>query len=524
MGHRFNDLLRACPHHGFSELHQLDTFYNALNSNDQDSLNSAAGGNFLDKMPRDCLRIIESKSKVRNSRNKPVVAKVSTSTSTPGISSEVAELKDMVKALLLDKKNQSPAPTPVKAVEESCVTCGGAHSYQTCPATTGNVYRDNIQEYVSQAAAANYNQGNTVNKGPGFKIIFDSSRFSFPLQLTNPQFSEGHVYRPQVVQPPVLSSSRPIKAQPTRFKVEREPEVTKDTMLPTNNGSTEVVQPLVRSFCIEDDPTSPEVDPTYYDPDGDILLLEAILNRTDAVWILLLQTFDVVFTRINKEQRILAPYHLSRLEEPTRYTREQGNHRNISSRDSWFSCSCVYRTPWFADFAKLPMRGIALSRELSSQLKNNFQRCQKTLIREDPSYSQNTRAVQMFRRCRAGKEASRHSRMLASMDPRGHITVANLPPKRSLMRDSVWLQYTKMPTSGLKIGLVPTTRKFFTIRDEMHSKFIQVCEYLGRLGHWTSWVTRSIFYRQQMLYLWSVEYLLKMGVKQGASPPNVRPE
>ncbi|GJS00309.1 reverse transcriptase domain-containing protein [Tanacetum coccineum] len=118
---RFNDLLRACPHHGFSELHQLDTFYNALNSNDQDSLNSAAGGNFLDKMPRDCLRIIESKSKVRNSRNKPVVAKVSSSTSTPGISSEVAELKDMVKALLLDKKNQSPAPTPVKAVEESCV-------------------------------------------------------------------------------------------------------------------------------------------------------------------------------------------------------------------------------------------------------------------------------------------------------------------------------------------------------------------------------------------------------------------
>ncbi|GKE92509.1 hypothetical protein Tco_1573604, partial [Tanacetum coccineum] len=78
-----------------------------------------------------CLRIIESKSKVRNSRNKPVVAKVSSSTSTPGISSDVAELKDMV-----------------KAVEESCVTCGGAHSYQTCPATTGNVYRDNIQEYV----------------------------------------------------------------------------------------------------------------------------------------------------------------------------------------------------------------------------------------------------------------------------------------------------------------------------------------------------------------------------------------
>nr|GEX61656.1 reverse transcriptase domain-containing protein [Tanacetum cinerariifolium] len=159
---RFNYLLRACPHHGFSELHQLDTFYNALNVNDQDSLNSATGGNFLDKMPRECLKIIESKSKVRQSRDKAVVAKVGTSSCTPVISSNVAELLDMVKALLLDKKNQSPAPThaPVKAVEPNYVTCGGAHPYQNCPTTQENAYRDNIQEYVSQAAAANYNQGN----------------------------------------------------------------------------------------------------------------------------------------------------------------------------------------------------------------------------------------------------------------------------------------------------------------------------------------------------------------------------
>ncbi|GJY02112.1 hypothetical protein Tco_0360264 [Tanacetum coccineum] len=153
---RFKDLLHACPHHGFSKLHQLDTFYNALKSNDQDSLNSAAGGNFLDKMPRDCLAIIESKSKVRYSGSKTIVAKV-----TPSVSPDVAELKEMVKALLLDKKNQSQAPATVKVVEESCVTCGGAHSYRNCPATDGNVYRNNIQEYVSQAAAVNYNQRNT---------------------------------------------------------------------------------------------------------------------------------------------------------------------------------------------------------------------------------------------------------------------------------------------------------------------------------------------------------------------------
>ncbi|GJV89571.1 hypothetical protein Tco_1533509 [Tanacetum coccineum] len=169
---RFNDLLRASPHHGFSELHQLDTFYNALNANDQDSLNSAAGGNFLDKMPRECLKIIESKSKVRNSRNKAVVAKVSSNSSTLGISPDVAalttkvsELKNMMKTRLIDKQ-KTQAPVPVKADEQSYVTCGGAHSYRNCPATDGNVYRDNIQEYVSQAAAANFNQGNTNSRPP----------------------------------------------------------------------------------------------------------------------------------------------------------------------------------------------------------------------------------------------------------------------------------------------------------------------------------------------------------------------
>nr|GEU82442.1 reverse transcriptase domain-containing protein [Tanacetum cinerariifolium] len=75
---RFKNLLRQCPHHGFSKLHQLDTFYNALNPNDQDALDSAAGGNFLDKIPRDGLSIIESKSKVRYSRSCVTDSRVST--------------------------------------------------------------------------------------------------------------------------------------------------------------------------------------------------------------------------------------------------------------------------------------------------------------------------------------------------------------------------------------------------------------------------------------------------------------
>ncbi|GKA76131.1 reverse transcriptase domain-containing protein [Tanacetum coccineum] len=74
---RFKDLLNKCPHHGFSPLHQIDTFYNSLSQADQDSLNSAAGGNFLTKNTQEALTIIENKSKVQTSRNKPQVASAS---------------------------------------------------------------------------------------------------------------------------------------------------------------------------------------------------------------------------------------------------------------------------------------------------------------------------------------------------------------------------------------------------------------------------------------------------------------
>nr|GEU74859.1 reverse transcriptase domain-containing protein [Tanacetum cinerariifolium] len=133
---RYKDLLRACPHHGFTELHQLDTFYNALNPADQDFLNAATGGNLLEKSPQDALTIIE---------NKPKQTSVVTTAMTA----------------MLKQLQANPPPAQVKAVEEICFTCGGAHPYYQCLAAGGNTFpefRDNILGYVS-AAAGNYNQG-----------------------------------------------------------------------------------------------------------------------------------------------------------------------------------------------------------------------------------------------------------------------------------------------------------------------------------------------------------------------------
>nr|GEY79468.1 hypothetical protein [Tanacetum cinerariifolium] len=115
---RFKDLLRQCPHDG---------------------------GNFLDKIPRECLSIIESKSKVRYSRSRTTDSKANTnvplSSSLPSNSFDLqqiaASLEDKLdihmnrfEKSLIDMKNSFVTPTaPIKAVEEVCVTCGANHSY-----------------------------------------------------------------------------------------------------------------------------------------------------------------------------------------------------------------------------------------------------------------------------------------------------------------------------------------------------------------------------------------------------------
>nr|GFA72519.1 hypothetical protein [Tanacetum cinerariifolium] len=149
--------------------------------------------------PRECLGIIESKSKVRYSRNKPVVAKVSTTASISGISPDVAELKDMVRALLLDKKGQSPAP--VKAVEESCVTCEVNFNQ-------GNTF-------------VNANSTSTLNSGTLPSNTIANPRSNLKAITTRSGVSYNG---PQI--PPLPSFLPPV--------VENKPEATKDTVNPTS--------------------------------------------------------------------------------------------------------------------------------------------------------------------------------------------------------------------------------------------------------------------------------------------------
>nr|GEW94920.1 DNA-directed DNA polymerase [Tanacetum cinerariifolium] len=191
---RFKDLFWQCPHHGFSDLHQLDTFYNALNPNDQDALDSAAGGNFLDKIPRECLSIIESKSKVRYSRSRVTNVRANANAPLPSSSHSnsfdlqqiAASLKDKLdihmnrfEKYLNDIKNSFITPTaPLKAVEEMRPSGFNQPTHQNNNQNRfqGNNFNQNQNRQNNQGAvyqnrpqqALNYqapSQQNTVTQG-----------------------------------------------------------------------------------------------------------------------------------------------------------------------------------------------------------------------------------------------------------------------------------------------------------------------------------------------------------------------
>nr|GEU30520.1 hypothetical protein [Tanacetum cinerariifolium] len=98
---------------------------------------------------------------------------------------------------ILKQFQATPPPASVKAIEEICVTCGGAHPYYQCLAVGGNTFlelRDNIQGYVAEVAV-NYNQGNSVYRPPGMANQIRPSGFAQPnVQNNQNRFSQPQGY------------------------------------------------------------------------------------------------------------------------------------------------------------------------------------------------------------------------------------------------------------------------------------------------------------------------------------------
>nr|GEU94620.1 reverse transcriptase domain-containing protein [Tanacetum cinerariifolium] len=187
------------------EFAQKDNFYNGLNDNDQDSLDAATGGNLLSKTTREALHIIENKSKVRYSRNKPNVSRMNTTSRENDSKTDdmIDKIADQISTLIDIFAKKVVTPSLVKVVEESCVTCGGAHAYYNCPNTDSNqpsvcVAMGTYNQVAPQNCASNYmappgfapvqNSQNRFNQNQGKRNNFNRGNNFQPFQVPNQVF------------------------------------------------------------------------------------------------------------------------------------------------------------------------------------------------------------------------------------------------------------------------------------------------------------------------------------------------
>ncbi|GJT85156.1 hypothetical protein Tco_1066873 [Tanacetum coccineum] len=311
-------LLRQCPHHGFSELHQLDTFYNSLNSNDQDALDSAAGGNFLDKMPQEGLAIIESKSKVRT-QEVPLLSRIS--------DLQVNKLLNEMKALVVT------TPDTCSKQLRKFVSLVDQITILTFVLLTrgGNdfpVFQDNIQQLQQTAAVGNFLQDppsilasqmrTTGVQKEADDFQKNDARFHAKLHTNQPSCSSSLPsipFKPRlkpgnyncsgvsyvglqftaVVDKKVRSRSfydvtceeysQIVLDFPVPLLYKTNPSLTSincfnsfSNTYPFDEGFLYSLGSRLLFIAIDDEPVSPVFNATYYDPEGDILILEALHN------------------------------------------------------------------------------------------------------------------------------------------------------------------------------------------------------------------------------------------------------
>ncbi|GJZ72240.1 reverse transcriptase domain-containing protein [Tanacetum coccineum] len=384
---RFKELLRACPHHGFTELTQVDTFYNGLNENEQDSLNAAAGGNLLSKMTREALNIIENKSKVRYSRNRSNASRMNATSSKTD--ERIDKLADQLSTLVEIVSKKVVTPAPVKAVEETCVTCGGAYSWYNCPtidnnqasvcATTGTYHQVNPPNRVSnQMAPPGFApmQNNGQNRGiaqrllPKIKLpkkkLGDPSKFLIPVMLLRMDYALE-----------LLGFSNPT---------------------PTSEPFTfEFILEEIEAY-LKDDSISPEIDHADCGPEEDICLIEnlfkdlpshleyAYLEENDKLPVIIAKGLkDDEKDALLKEVEELTADHLSTLENPHKDVLE---NKDINEHFPLETLRVISSesTLWFADYANYHA-GNFIIKGMKTQQKKKFFKDVKTLFWDDPIFS-----------------------------------------------------------------------------------------------------------------------------------------
>ncbi|GKC23033.1 hypothetical protein Tco_1025183 [Tanacetum coccineum] len=160
---------------------------------------------------------------------------------------------------LSDKQKGLQLPRPVKAVEQSCVTYGGS-----LPSNTTRTNPKKTLKGITSRSVLAYQRDLRI---PTFFLL---NRGTVPLILGRCFLKTSRalidMYEDMIdsgnLTPgydPIVSNSSP-------------------TLTPFEDSNFLLLEEADAFLALADDPTLPKVDESYYDPEGDILILEALLN------------------------------------------------------------------------------------------------------------------------------------------------------------------------------------------------------------------------------------------------------
>nr|GEV35877.1 reverse transcriptase domain-containing protein [Tanacetum cinerariifolium] len=188
----------------------------------------------------------------------------------------IDKLADLISTLVDIFAKKIVTPAPVKAVEESCVTCGGAHAYYNCPNTDSNqpsvcVGTGTYNQVALQNRASNY------IAPPGFASNQSSTSGTLPSNtIPNPKGEMKAITTKNGVAYEGPSIPTPKKV------VERETEETTDKEQLNFQGSTTHIQPPVTLILEPDVPkTLPKPNIPYPSRLNDQKLHEKATNQME---------------------------------------------------------------------------------------------------------------------------------------------------------------------------------------------------------------------------------------------------
>nr|GEU71001.1 putative reverse transcriptase domain-containing protein [Tanacetum cinerariifolium] len=261
---RYKLSIDRCPNHNMLHVTQIDTLYNGLTLRHCDTINAATGGTFMKRRPEECYDLIENMTAHHNDWDTFVQRSESSSSITSSSDPEIVALK-------AEMANDCPATVS----QTQNVYIAGSYN------KGGNSYQPQGRNQFFQRASHGPNLPPAYQapayQSPGYQAPVHQALIPQPQVVTTTEFTnymkanDAILQNMQTNMTSLTNSNLELKNMFGQFmkmntalslgsrtlpsntitnpkedlKVERETEVTKDTVPHTNNGSTIDVQPLV---------------------------------------------------------------------------------------------------------------------------------------------------------------------------------------------------------------------------------------------------------------------------------------